>query len=103
MNHPDIIISAVVVDDMTLTVDDLAHACGVQVQWLAERIEADLLGSRLGAAVSWRFGSRDLKRARRLAELERMFDINPEAAAFIADLLEETERLRGHLARQRPS
>jgi chaperone modulatory protein CbpM len=44
-----------------------------------------------------RFASAQLVRARRLASTERRFECNPEAAALIADLIEEVERLRREL------
>jgi chaperone modulatory protein CbpM len=87
---------AMLIEEQSMTLDDLAGACGVQVQWLRERVEAQLLGE----GVLQRFGSAELARARRLAQCERLFDVNAEAAAFMADLIEEVRRLRRQLALQ---
>jgi len=93
----DDILTGVVLDEVALTVEDLARACAVESQWVVERVEAGLLGSASVRTVEWRFVSADLARARRLAELERDFDANQELAALVVDLIEEVTRLRGRL------
>lgn len=93
----DDIIFGVVLDEVALTLDDLARACAVESRWIAERVEAGLLGSASLKSVEWRFASADLARARRLAALERDFDANQELAALVVDLIEEVGRLRGRL------
>jgi len=91
------VLTGVVLDEVALTLEDLARACAVEPQWIAERVEAGLLGGSSLKSVEWRFASADLARARRLAALERDFDANQELAALVADLIEEVERLRGRL------
>jgi chaperone modulatory protein CbpM len=93
----DDILTGVVLDEVALTVEDLARACAVEPQWVVERAEAGLLCSASVKSVEWRFVSADLARARRLAALERDFDANQELAALVADLVEEVARLRGRL------
>ena len=93
----DEILTGVVLDEVALTLEDLARACAVEPRWVAERIEAGLLGSVSLQSVEWRFVSADLARARRLAALERDFDANQELAALVVDLIEEVGRLRGRL------
>ncbi len=93
----DDILTGVVLDDVALTLEDLARACAVESQWIVERVEAGLLGSASLKSVEWRFVSADLVRARRLAALERDFDANQELAALVVDLIEEVGRLRGRL------
>ena len=80
--------------DLALTLAELAQACCQDTAWVMERVGSGLLGQAEGDPAHWRFSSSDLIRARRLAQTERMFDINAEAAAFIADLIEEIQRLR---------
>eukprot|EP01133_Synstelium_polycarpum_P006666 gene6667-7749_t len=46
---------------------------------------------------AWRFTSLDLVRARRLREIESVFDANAELAALVVDLSEEVARLRRRL------
>ncbi len=93
----DDILAGVVLDEVALTVEDLAWACAVEPGWIVERVEAGLLGSASMQSVEWRFVSTDLARARRLAALERDFDANQELAALVVDLIEEVGRLRGRL------
>ncbi|HEV8644950.1 MAG TPA: chaperone modulator CbpM [Burkholderiales bacterium] len=90
-------LTGVVLDEVALTLEDLARACAVEPQWIVERVEAGLLGSAPMKSVEWRFVSADLVRARRLAALERDFDANQELAALVVDLIEEVGRLRGRL------
>ena len=93
----DDILTGVLLDEVALTVDDLARACAVESRWVVERVEAGLLGSASVKTVEWRFVSADLARARRLAALERDFDANQELAALVVDLIEEVGRLRSRL------
>ncbi|MGQ0579429.1 MAG: chaperone modulator CbpM [Betaproteobacteria bacterium] len=91
------ILTGVVLDEVALTVEDLARACAVEPRWIVERVEAGVLGSASLQAVECRFLSADLARARRLVALERDFDANQELAALVVDLIEEVGRLRGRL------
>ncbi len=93
----DEILTGVVLDEVALTVEDLARACAVDSRWVVERVEAGLLGSASVKTLEMRFVSADLARARRLAALERDFDANQELAALVVDLIEEVGRLRGRL------
>jgi chaperone modulatory protein CbpM len=93
----DDILSGVVLDEVALSLEDLARACAVEPQWIVERVEAGLLGGVSLESVERRFVSADLVRARRLAALERDFDANQELAALVVDLIEEVGRLRGRL------
>ncbi|MFA7505632.1 MAG: chaperone modulator CbpM [Burkholderiaceae bacterium] len=94
----DRVLTGIVVDEETLTVDELAQACAVERRWVRARVEAGLLGTTVvGQVQEWRFASAELARARRLVALERDFDANEELAALVADLIEEVERLRAQL------
>lgn len=81
-----------VVDEHTLSIDELACACGVPAEWLQQRLDAGLLSCCDGAA--GRFASAHLSRALRLRAVELDFDANPELAALVVDLLDEIQRLR---------
>jgi hypothetical protein len=50
-------------------------------------------------AGTWRFSREHLRRARRMREMERVFDAEPELAALVADLLDEVDDLRARLRR----
>jgi chaperone modulatory protein CbpM len=94
---------ALLLDDASLTIDELAVSCTVNREWVIEHVQAGVLGMLLAEPGSdpaqWSFTGRDLLRSRRLFELERNFDANPELAGLVADLLDELERLRVRLRR----
>jgi len=87
---------AVLIDDHTLDLHELATACAVTPTWVVEHVEAGLLACRSSGG-EMRFASAHLVRARRLVTTERCFDANQEMAALVADLLEEVEQLRRQL------
>lgn len=93
----DEVLMGAVLDEVTLTLDELARACAVEPQWVVVHVEAGLLGCVRESTDEWRFASAELLRARRLAALERDFDANEELAALVADLIEEVQRLRAQL------
>ncbi len=89
-------LSAVLIDEQTLDLHDLASACAVPTAWVVERVEAGLL-TCCSSEGELRFASTHLTRARRMITTERRFDANQELAALVADLLEEVEQLRRQL------
>ncbi|RUR28331.1 MerR family transcriptional regulator [Vreelandella andesensis] len=91
------ITSGDLIDEATLTLDELARACSVETDWVIERIESGLLADGSPYVASWRFTSHDLTRARRMHQLERDFEAAPELAALAADLIEENQRLKDRL------
>ena len=93
-----------VLDVHALTLEQLAHACRMQPQWVVERVTTGVLQYDIvdddtpeEAPPTWRFSTHTVLRARRIAELERMFDADPQLAAMTADLLEEVRQLRRRL------
>ncbi len=91
---------AVLLDDACLTLDDLATSCTVSREWVIEHVQAGvLLAEPESDPARWSFTGRDLLRTRRLFDLERSFDANPELAGMVADLVDELERLRARLRR----
>lgn len=103
------IISGVLIDQTTLTIDELANACSVEIIWVQQRVQDGFLEcadvTLSASPQSWRFASPALVRARRLANIERTFDANPEISALVVDLLEEVTTLRrqlGMAAQQQP-
>jgi len=96
MAHNEII-TAYVLDDACLTLEDLCAACSVEPVWVIHHVEEGLLTPLSGAVTNWRFTSASLTRTRRIRALERDFDAVPELAALMVDLLEEVEALRARL------
>jgi chaperone modulatory protein CbpM len=94
-------LSGVLLDDVALTLDELARACDVEPDWVVRHVHAGVLqGDQVVASVqvtSWRFRGADLARARRLLRVERDFDANEDVAALVVDLTDEVRRLRARL------
>jgi chaperone modulatory protein CbpM len=91
------IVVATLEEDVTLTTEELCAACAVSREWVVTRVEEGLLPIDAGMPGAWRFGSRQLWRARAMRRIERDFDAVPELAALVADLLEEVEALKARL------
>ena len=87
-----------VLEDAAFAAEDIARACGVQVGWVIEHVEAGVLQVNPDTG-DWRFDSATLVRARRIARLETAFEADPQLAALTADLIEEVQRLRARLRR----
>jgi chaperone modulatory protein CbpM len=91
---------ALLLDDACLTLDDLAASCTVSREWIIEHVQAGALPADPSSdPAQWFFTGRDLLRTRRLFNLERSFDANPELAGLVADLVDELQRLRTRLLR----
>lgn len=96
--QPNEPISGVLLDEVALTLEELARAVDVEPEWVVRHVQAGVLGGEVAVQVtSWRFRSRDLDRARRLLRLERDFDANEDVAALVIDLGDEIRRLRSRL------
>lgn len=92
-------VAAQLLDDAALTLEELAHACGVEPDWVVQHVRAGVLGSNVEIELTcWRFGSSELGRARRLLQIEQDFDANEDVAALVVDLGDEIRRLRARLA-----
>lgn len=88
-------------DDWWLDPPLLCRMAGVTEDWLHEHVTLGVLQVRSSAAgTEWRFDAADLRRVRRIADLERDFDAVPEMAALVADLEDELAQLRARLQRQ---
>lgn len=91
-------VSGVLLDEVALSLEELARACEVEPEWVVRHVQAGVLGGDESADVpNVRFGSGDLYRARQLLSVERDFDANEDIAALVVDLGEEIRRLRARL------
>ncbi len=93
-------IDAILLEDATLNLDELARSCRVSREWIIERVEWGLLldeDSITSDPATWIFDSRSFIRVKRIIAIERDFESNPELAGLVADLLEEIEFLRARL------
>lgn len=94
------VFTAVLVDDERLSTEEITFSCTVDHAWLVEHVQAGVLSPEPGSDMAaWRFSGADVKRVRRLLELERNFAACPELAGLVVDLLEEIERVKTRLRR----
>jgi len=84
-------------EEIALSLEELARACHVPPRWVIERVESGFLETCAATPGEWRFASASLVRARRLCNLETTFEAGPEIAALTADLIEEVVNLRQRL------
>lgn len=90
-------LSGVLLDEAALSLEELAHACNVEPEWVVRHVRAGVLGGGEVQVTSVQFRSRDLARARQLLSLERVFEANEDLAALVIDLADEVRRLRTRL------
>jgi chaperone modulatory protein CbpM len=91
-------VTGVLLDDVALTLDELALACQVEPDWVVRHVKAGVLGEDESIEITTvRFRSVDLMRARRLRNIEQAFDANEDIAALVLDLGDEIHRLRTRL------
>src|SRR5437763_768435 len=92
-------LSGVLLDDVALTLDELARAVDVEPDWVVRHVRAGTLGGGTSVVqiTSWRLRSGDLVRARRLLRVERDFDADEDLAGLVVDLGDEIRRLRARL------
>ncbi len=85
-----------------LVADELAHACGAEIEWVVQLVEVGIIASRAPAEEprDWRFHSADLQCALAVRRLERDFGVGLDAAALILDLQHEVRRLKAVLRAQ---
>jgi chaperone modulatory protein CbpM len=94
-NHD--ILTGDILDEVTLTIEEIAQACSVKPEWVVARVDAGLLSCTILTSSTWHFVSADLARARQLVAIERDFDANEELAALVVDLMGEVRRLKQKL------
>lgn len=93
-----VITSATVVGKtQPLSADDLARACGQEVEWIARLVEVGIVSASGRRPAEWRFYSLDLQRALDAQRLERDFGASLDAVALILDLSQEVRRLKAQL------
>jgi chaperone modulatory protein CbpM len=92
------ILTGISLDEIALTLEEMARACDVAPDWVVRHVQAGVLGATTSVQVtSWRFRSGDLVRARRLLRIEQAFDANEDLAALVVDMGDEIRRLRTRL------
>lgn len=93
-----VISSATVVGkSQPLSADELARACGAEVEWVAQLVEVGIVDASGQRPAEWRFYSVDLQCALHARRLERDFGAGLDAVALILDLSQEVRRLKAQL------
>ncbi|HYC37048.1 MAG TPA: chaperone modulator CbpM [Usitatibacter sp.] len=95
-------VMGIALEEACLTLEQLAAACRVNPAHVTQWVSEGLFPAAGGEAREWRFTTVQLRRARRMSQLERDFDAVPELAALVADLLEEMDQLRSQMRRREP-
>jgi chaperone modulatory protein CbpM len=93
----EILIGSVVGDEGVLALEELARACGAEVEWIVELVAVGVLAPEGRETTDWRFRAADLTCARRVARLQRDFGASTEAAAVMIDLLKQIDQLHARL------
>ncbi|MEI8401023.1 MAG: chaperone modulator CbpM [Alcaligenaceae bacterium] len=91
------ICTAVVVDDHApVTIYELAQCCEQQVEWVMTLVAHGVLPTlrQTEPPEAWVFASAAVARARQVSLLQRDFEVNLDAAALMADLMQEVRDLR---------
>jgi len=87
-------------DDASLSLQDFARCARLAPEWVQTHVQAGVLQPASGGgATEWRFASTTVVRARRIAELEHIYDADPQLAGLTADLIEEVAALRRAMQR----
>ena len=94
------IYTAVLVDEQApVTIHELARCCEQQIEWVMTLVEHGVLPSmrQTEPPERWVFASAAVSRARLVSLLQRDFEVNLDAAALIADLMQEVRTLKMQL------
>ncbi|MCK9395404.1 MAG: chaperone modulator CbpM [Methylobacter sp.] len=87
-----------VIEDDSLTLGQLCHACGIHADWVISLVEESIIEPQQGDEIHlWRFSGTSLVRVRSALRLQRDLGVNLAGIALALDLLEELENLRTQL------
>ena len=81
-----------------LELEELAQACGVEPELIAQLVAEGLL-EPARTEPRWGFGGAELARVRRIHRLQRDFEASLLSVGLMLDLLDEIDRLRSELQR----
>jgi chaperone modulatory protein CbpM len=97
-----VVTAIAITSDSPIAAYELAHACGADLDWVAQLVEQGIVRQEAAqAGVSeWHFDSADLQRALAARRLERDFGVGLDAAALILDLQHEVRRLKAQMLAQ---
>jgi chaperone modulatory protein CbpM len=99
MNSRDLlpVHTGTVIEDDSLTLEQLCHACGVHTDWVISLVEESIIEPQGDEIHRWRFSGASLVRVRSALRLHRDLGVNLAGIALALDLMEELENLRDQL------
>lgn len=98
MPRTQILVGQVVEEELTLSIDELSSACGVERACIVELIGHGVIEMHGGDA--GRLGGGALRRARLALRLQRDLDLNVAGAALVVELLDRIAALEAQLPRE---
>lgn len=99
MNSHDLlpVHTGTVIEDDSLTLEQLCHACGVHADWVVSLVEESIIEPQGNELQVWRFSGASLVRVRSALRLQRDLGVNLAGVGLALDLIEELENLRVQL------
>ncbi|MDO9422779.1 MAG: chaperone modulator CbpM [Methylobacter sp.] len=99
MNSHDLlpVHTGTVIEDDSLSLEQLCHACGVQAEWVISLVEESIIEPQGDEIHLWRFSGASLVRVRSALRLQHDLGVNLAGIALALDLIEELENLRAQL------
>jgi chaperone modulatory protein CbpM len=91
------IYTGTVIEEDSLTLEQLCHACGVHAEWVISLVEESIIEPQGDEIQVWRFSGASLVRVRSALRLQRDLGVNLAGIALALDLMEELENLRAEL------
>lgn len=88
-----------VIEDDSLTLEQLCRACGVHAEWVISLVEESIIEPQGNEIHVWRFSGASLVRVRSALRLQHDLGLNMAGIALVLDLMEELEDLRAELKR----
>jgi chaperone modulatory protein CbpM len=86
-----------VIEEDSLTLEQLCHACGVHAEWVISLVEESIIEPQGDEIQVWRFSGASLVRVRSALRLQRDLGVNLAGIALALDLMEELDNLRAEL------
>jgi chaperone modulatory protein CbpM len=99
MNSHDLlpVHTGTVIEDDSLTLEQLCDACDVQTDWVISLVEESIIEPQGEEIHMWRFSGASLVRVRSALRLHHDLGVNLAGIALALDLMEDLENLRAQL------
>ena len=95
-----LVLSGTVIENDSLTLGQLCHACNVHADWILSLVEESIIEPQGENIRLWRFSGASLLRARSALRLQRDLGVNLAGIALALNLIEELEKLSAQIKTQ---